>query len=116
MVFPEAKSSNGEEVLRFRRPLFQSAILSEKNVLPLCLNYKTIDGEKITLKNRDAVFWYGDMGFAGHALNLFSHKKVVAELSVMKILNTSEYADKNLLADKAYEVVSKEFEFITHAQ
>ncbi|MBC7426989.1 MAG: 1-acyl-sn-glycerol-3-phosphate acyltransferase [Bacteriovorax sp.] len=114
VVFPEAKSNNGEQVLRFRRPLFQSAIISQKNVLPICLNYRTLDGEKISLRNRDSVFWYGDMPFLNHALNLFSHKKIVAELSVMKSLNTSEFADKNELADKSYEIVSNEFELITH--
>ncbi|MBC7715091.1 MAG: 1-acyl-sn-glycerol-3-phosphate acyltransferase [Rhizobacter sp.] len=115
VVFPEAKSSNGEEVLRFRRPLFQSAINSGKNVLPLCVNYRTLDGDKITIKNRDDVFWYGDMPFLNHALTLFSHKKIVAELSVMKSMNTSEFADKNELADKSFEIVSNEFSLITHA-
>jgi 1-acyl-sn-glycerol-3-phosphate acyltransferase len=116
VVFPEAASGNGEKILRFRRPLFQSAILSNKNVLPLCLNYQTLDGEKLTIKNRDAIFWYGDMSFFGHALNLFSHKKIVAELSILKSLKIIDFTDKNELADKAFEVVSNEFEIITHAK
>lgn len=116
VIFPEAKSNNGETVLAFRRPLFQAAINSGIKVLPLCLNYRTLDGEKITLKNRDKVFWYGDMPFFNHALTLFSHKNVVADLSVMETLNTMEFADKNSLADRSYEVVSNEFEIITHAR
>ena len=116
VVFPEAKSNNGETVLVFRRPLFQAAINSGKNVLPLCINYRTLDGEKITLKNRDKVFWYGDMSFLNHALDLFSHKTIVADLSVMDSLCTVEFADKNALADRSYEIVSNEFEIITHAR
>lgn len=114
VVFPEAKSSNGEDVLKFRTPLFQAAINSGLNVLPLCINYRTLDGKKITLKNRDKVFWYGDMSFFGHALTLFSHKCVVADFSVMETIVTKSFSDKNAMADKSYQVVSNEFEIITH--
>lgn len=115
VVFPEAKSNNGEVVLKFRTPLFQAAINSGLKVLPLCINYRTLDGEKITLKNRDKVFWYGDMSFFSHALTLFTHKSVVADFSVMENLNTEDYKDKNTIAEKSYQVVSNEFEVITHA-
>ncbi len=114
-IFPEATSTNGEAVIRFRRPLFQAAINSRSKVLPLCLNYRTLDGEKLTLKNRDKVFWYGDMPFLDHALKLFGHKSIVAELTVMKSLNSADFEDKNSLADKCYELVSEEFQVITHA-
>lgn len=116
VIFPEATSTNGEAVIRFRRPLFQAAINARSKVLPLCLNYRTLDGEKLNLRNRDKVFWYGDMPFLDHALKLFSHKSVVAELTVMKSLNASDFQDKNSLADKCYELVSEEFQIVTSAQ
>lgn len=115
VIFPEATSTNGEAVIRFRRPLFQAAVNSHSKVLPVCLNYRTLDGEKLTLKNRDKVFWYGDMAFLGHALKLFTHKSVVAELTVMKSLNSEDFGDKNSLADKCFELVSEEYQIITHA-
>lgn len=115
VIFPEAKSNNGETVLTFRRPLFQAAVNSGMKVLPICLNYRSLDGKKITLKNRDKVFWYGDMSFLKHALSLFAHKTIVADLSVMETLDTAEFTDKNVLADKSFEIVSNEFEIITHA-
>ncbi len=115
VIFPEATSTNGEAVIRFRRPLFQAAVNSGSKVLPVCLNYRTLDGEKLTLKNRDKVFWYGDMPFLGHALKLFAHKSVVAELTVMKGLNASDFESKNELADKCFELVSEEYQIITHA-
>lgn len=115
VIFPEATSTNGEAVIRFRRPLFQAAMTSHSKVLPVCLNYRTLDGEKLTLKNRDKVFWYGDMAFLGHALKLFAHKSIVAELTVMKSLNSEDFADKNTLAEKCFELVSEEYQIITHA-
>lgn len=115
VIFPEATSTNGESVIRFRRPLFQAAINSHSKVLPLCLNYRTLDGEKLTLKNRDKVFWYGDMSFLDHVLKLFSHKSIVAELTVMPSLSSEHFQDKNTLADTCFELISKEFEAVTHA-
>jgi 1-acyl-sn-glycerol-3-phosphate acyltransferase len=115
VIFPEATSTNGEAVIRFRRPLFQAAINSHSKVLPMCINYRTLDGEKLTLKNRDKICWYGDMGFLGHALTLFSHKSIVAELSVMPSVVSTQFEDKSALAEKCYEIVSQEYDIITHA-
>jgi 1-acyl-sn-glycerol-3-phosphate acyltransferase len=39
LIFPEGTSTNGDEVLRFKRPLFNAAIFSSKKVLPATLNY-----------------------------------------------------------------------------
>lgn len=112
-IFPEATSTNGEKVIPFRRPLFQAAIHSGVEVLPMCLNYRNLDGEKLTLKNRDNVFWYGSMSFFSHAFNLFSHKEVVAELSVMDTVNPSSFENKNDLADACHVIVSSEYQCIT---
>jgi 1-acyl-sn-glycerol-3-phosphate acyltransferase len=114
-IFPEATSTNGEAVIRFRRPLFQSAIDSRSKILPLCLNYRTLDGDKLTLKNRDKVFWYGDMSFLSHALSLFAHKKIVAELTVFPSLNSADFGDKNALADHCFQLIGQEYEIISHA-
>ena len=114
VIFPEARSTNGEAVIQFKRPLFQAAINSCAHVLPVCLNYKKLDGEKLDLSNRDRVFWYGDMGFLGHALKLFSHKDIQVELTIMPSLNSVEFADKNELAEACYKLVSDEYQNITH--
>ena len=64
--FPEATSHNGEELLRFRKPLFNAARYAHKKILPVSLNYLEIDGEAFSIKNRDKVCWYGDMDFLPH--------------------------------------------------
>ena len=115
VIFPEAKSTNGEAVIKFKRPLFQAAINSCANVLPVCLNYRKLDGEKLDLKSRDKIFWYDDMGFFGHVLTLFSHKDIQAELTIMPSLNSINYTDKNELAEVCYKLVSDEYQIITHA-
>lgn len=115
VIFPEATSTNGEAVIKFRRPLFQAAFDSDTKILPVCLNYRKLDGEQITLKNRDKVFWYGDMGFFPHAMKLLSHEGVEADLTVLNPLDPKDFPDKNTLADQAYAMISLEYQNITHS-
>ncbi len=66
LIFPEATSTNGDDVLRFRRPLYSAALTSGRLVKPICLFYESINGDVFSLENRDLVCWYGDMGFVSH--------------------------------------------------
>ena len=109
-IFPEATSTNGESVLRFRRPLYNAAIQSGKKVLPLCINYKSIDGEKITVANRDLVFWYGDMSFLPHLWNLALHKKVIMEITVLDEIEMKQSMEVDDLATGSHKAVSEAYQ------
>ena len=108
-IFPEATSTNGSSVIRFRRPLFQAAINSHSKVLPVCLNYRSVDDEVFTLKNRDLVFWYDDMTFAGHAIKLFACRRVVVELTVLPSFPAKDFPDKSDLAEKCHQLISDQY-------
>lgn len=75
-IFPEATSTNGEEVLRFRRPLFEASIASGKPILPITINYKSINAVKVGPSNRDLLCWYGEMEFFPHFIKLLTQKKI----------------------------------------
>ncbi len=90
MVFPEATSTNGEGVLRFRRPLFNASLLSGRPVQPLCINYVQLGGEPTSVQNRDAVFWYGDMPFASHLWAMCGLGEMEVELTVLPPLDPSQ--------------------------
>lgn len=111
-VFPEAKSTNGEEVLRFRKPLFQAALNSKSKVLPICLNYSHLDGAPVTLENRDILFWYGDKSFFNHAVNLLKHREVIIEVSIMQSIAPDDRSDKHVLAEKCHEIISQTYKKI----
>lgn len=108
-IFPEATSTNGESVIKFKRPLFQAAINSKARVLPICLNYKNLDQEKVSLKNRDHIFWYDATPFYIHALKLFSYSTIEAEISILSEIDSTKFQDKLELSDKCYEAVSSEY-------
>lgn len=108
-IFPEATSTNGEAVLRFRRPLYNSSILSETPVQPMCLNYLALDGKKLTLENRDHVFWYGDMSFLPHLWDMAQYSQIEVELQVLEAVRTEPTTTPEHLADLTHTMVRSAF-------
>lgn len=108
-IFPEATSTNGESVLRFRRPLYAAAIESDRNVVPLCLNYKKISGKSIDLENRDDVFWYGKMSFLPHLWSLCLQDNVEIEIQVLGKIENEENLTATDLASESHKRVSEVF-------
>lgn len=115
MIFPEATSTNAEEVLRFRRPLFQSAIDAKTEIGCFTLNYTEVSGATFSLSNRDIVCWYGDMPFASHLLKLFSQTILKLEITQQAFVKT-EQMDAAALAAKTQEIVSSQFRSVRNTK
>jgi 1-acyl-sn-glycerol-3-phosphate acyltransferase len=108
IVFPEATSTDGSEVLRFKRPLFESSVATGKAILPMTINYQLISQEPVSLNNRDVVCWYGDMDFFPHFLTLLEQTEVKVEV----ILNAPflpEFLPTQELALKSHQLISSSF-------
>lgn len=110
-IFPESTSSNGDEVLRFRRPLFQAALESGRPVIPFCLNYESIDGQAVTLSNRDKVCWYGDMGFLSHLWSLAGCDQVRVRVNWLEPLGRETHPEltPDALAQMSHALVKAAF-------
>ncbi len=107
-VFPEATSTNGDGVLRFRRPLFESSLATGKSILPLTINYQTISHQSVTYKNRDLVCWYGEMDFFPHFLKVLEQKEISVEVVVAPAFKP-ELIPAIELALKSHQIVSHSF-------
>lgn len=101
-IFPEATSTNGESVIRFRKPLYQAAIDSGRPVLPLCINYTHIDRRPTSIANRDFVCWYGDMEFLGHLWAFFSKEVIHVTVSAQETLCSKEINCPASLAEQSH--------------
>jgi len=110
VVFPEATSSNGEDVLDFKRTLFKAPIMSETEILPLTINYTNINHQIVGPENKDYVFWYGDMTFINHFFNALKLKKVKVRIDVHKpfgFINRPESHKE--VAKMAHQMISNSF-------
>jgi 1-acyl-sn-glycerol-3-phosphate acyltransferase len=92
-IFPESTSTNGEQVLRFRKPLFVAALHAGAPVVPFCLNYRLVGGEKINKVLRDKIFWYGDMAFAPHLWALSGAGGIEMDITFLPPIRTKEGVD-----------------------
>jgi 1-acyl-sn-glycerol-3-phosphate acyltransferase len=106
--FPEATSTDGSNVIRFRKPLFEASISSGRSILPLTLNYVEISEQKINPENRDYLFWYGDMTFFPHFMNLLSLSKIKVEIEIHEPFKPEIFPVFEL-ADRAHKVISHSY-------
>lgn len=113
IVFPEATSTNGEEVIRFRRPLYRAAVDANAPIRPMTLNYRRVSGLPVTKENRDFVCWYDDMTFFDHLMNFFKQTSFEVEIYVHPVLETKDFEDHTELANLTHEIVSSKYDPIS---
>lgn len=106
-LFPEATTSDGLSILKYKKPMFAPAIKLGKKISLIMISYKTINGEAFSSKNNDKVCWYGDLGIINHFISLLSLKEVVVDLKILKNYIPNGEENLNELVNSFYqEVVS----------
>jgi 1-acyl-sn-glycerol-3-phosphate acyltransferase len=111
VLFPEATSTDGSAVLPFKRSFFSSAIAAGSPVVPMCLNYRMIDGVPLSARNRDEVFYYGDQSFGPQLARALRLRSVRIEITIMDPIPTrAAETDRRWLADQAHSAVSSRFD------
>jgi 1-acyl-sn-glycerol-3-phosphate acyltransferase len=105
-IFPEGTSTNGLEMLPFKTTLLESAIQTQKKVLPVAIRYTYLDGEVFSEKNCDNVCWYGDDHFVAHLLRLVKLKEVRVKIMVSHGLSPLEFKDRTTIGRLANQKIS----------
>ncbi len=108
-IFPEATSTNGESVLRFRRPLYNASLLSGRPTQALCINYLSVNDEPVTKRNRDSLFWYGDMSFLPHLWRFCSLGRVSVQISGVGQIQPEPQFDCGDLAERTHSWVKENY-------
>ncbi len=106
VLFAESTTSNGDRVQPFKNSLFDAAISSTVDILPVCLRYTKVDGEEVTSGNRDNVFYYGDATFFRHLPKLLSLRSVAVEVIPMNTISVRAGTSRKELAALAHNVIS----------
>lgn len=109
MFFPEAKATEGVELLQFKRPFFKP---SEKFNLPVLvqhIHYEKVNGEELFLHNKDQVVWYRNSPMLEHIFQLAELKSIQVKITSTMVdpraLET--LGDGTVLANYCREVVAK---------
>jgi 1-acyl-sn-glycerol-3-phosphate acyltransferase len=104
IIFPEATTSKGAEVLPFHPPLLQPVAKIEFPVSYATIHYRTLPDEAPA---HLAVCWWGDMTFGGHVMELFELSSF--EATVIFGPEPIQDANRKILAKKLHHAVKKQF-------
>lgn len=108
-IFPEATSTNGDHVLRFKKPLFQSAIDAHVEVQPVTINYLRLDDQQVCDLNRDSLCWYGEMTFLGHFYQFLKRSSVKIQVIHHPFIHPKEVQGVDDLSILSHQLVSSAF-------
>ncbi len=80
-VFPEGTTSDGTRVLPFKPLLLAAAVRSQTPVLPLTINFTSVNGEAVNDETRDLLCWHGEMDFVQHFWRLLALREATAQFT-----------------------------------
>jgi 1-acyl-sn-glycerol-3-phosphate acyltransferase len=103
-IFPEGRCTNGDNVREFHGAYIEAAVNAGIPVVPICLAYKSVNGELITQANRDFICIYGKTPFGPHMLRMI-RKLNCMELHV-RIFPPINGVDRKEIAFEAHKNVS----------
>jgi 1-acyl-sn-glycerol-3-phosphate acyltransferase len=106
ILFPEGTTSNGDRVMQFKYPLFDAAVAARADIVPLCLRYTRVNNERLTHRNRDAIFYYGGVTFSQHFPRLLALKSIEVEILPLKSIKVRADHSRKDLAALTHEAIS----------
>jgi 1-acyl-sn-glycerol-3-phosphate acyltransferase len=106
VLFPEGTTSNGDRVRQFKNSLFDAAVLSRADIVPICLRYTRVNDEQLVPANRDFVLYYGGVTFLKHFLRFLSLTSVDVEFAPLKVVRVRPGQSRKALASETSEVIS----------
>ena len=98
VIFPEGTVSDGSSILQFKSNLFQTAINSKSDILPILIQYKY--NKKFT----SAPSYAGNTTLMESILNLINLERIDAKITILNSIR--KVASRKLLARKAYKNIS----------
>ncbi|MDR2400105.1 MAG: 1-acyl-sn-glycerol-3-phosphate acyltransferase [Deferribacteraceae bacterium] len=102
-IFPEGRCTNGDTVIDFHGAYIEAAINANIPVVPICITYKSLNGEPVSPANRDLLFIYGKTPFGPHIFKLLRHLRNL-EIE-MCVFPPAEEGDRKALALDAHNRV-----------
>jgi len=106
VLFPEATTSDGEKILKFRMPFLTSAIQSNVNIQPICIKYRELNGSDITASNKHIVYFYEGIGFFDHFFRLLEQKSISVEVQELETIEVSPESSRKEVSALAYKRIS----------
>ncbi len=124
MLFPEATTGNGGQILPFKSAFLEALVSPEeperhhegkvrkdmpRRIQCFVIQYHKIGRQKISLANRDSLFWYGGMTFFPHFFKLLSLPSITVKVRSLSAVETTPFHDRKALSDFLQKKISAAF-------
>lgn len=106
---PEGKCFDGAEVYRFKRPFFASASERKEDIVCFTINYRKIDGAKVTALNKHQVLWYRQTTVLKHFFSLLKFQKIEIDCFITPLKYEDYSKNEEHVADLAWKIVDQNF-------
>lgn len=108
-LYPEGTSTSGEKVHPFKKSLLTAAAGTDVPILPLVVNYRSVNGEPMSDKWRDHVCWYGDQKFPPTLWRLLTNRSVVAEVEFLEQIHVHSDEQRREVAAFTHAQISAKY-------
>lgn len=109
VLYPESTSTNGEQVLPFKKTLLMAAAHAHVPLLPAVVNFRTVNGESFSLRWRDHLCWYGDIPFHTSMWKALTLKSIDAEIEFLEPIMLKHDDDRTEVAQRAHAMIAQRF-------
>lgn len=109
LLYPEATSTNGEQVLPFKKTLIMSAAYAGCPIRPYVFNFKSVNNGEVEFKHQDYLCWYGDQSFVGALWRSLQLNSLHVEIEFLEPIFPNVDDDRGVIARKAHHAVASKF-------
>ena len=109
VLFPEAAATSGEKIYPFKKTLMMAAAGTGIEILPAVINYRKINGEPMSDKWRDSIFWYGSTPFYKMAWKAFGLKAIEVEIEFLTPVVYHNDGDRREVAAQAQHMIEAKY-------
>lgn len=109
VIYPEGRSTNGEKVLPFKKSLLTACADSTANIMPVVVNFKSVNNEPIQRKHRDWLCWYDNMPFVTSVWNATQIKHCEMSLDFLEVIPVNPDSNHKDIALNAHKQIEDRF-------
>jgi len=99
--FPEGKATDGNSLLPFKSNLFQAAIDSKKNIIPISISYFH-NNKKTTIAS-----YYDDINLLESFFSILKHNNIEIKLNILDVIKPDK--NRKIISDNCYQLIKKSF-------
>jgi 1-acyl-sn-glycerol-3-phosphate acyltransferase len=109
VLFPEAAAMSGEKIYPFKKTLLTAVAGTDIPILPAVVNFTKVNGQPMSHKWRDSVFWHGKLPFLGVAWRCHALKSIEVEITFLEAITCPTEDQRREVAALAQKMIESHY-------